>query len=122
MKKLLLFALTITMLTASTFADEAKFRHAVFFKFKEDATEAQVKVIETAFIALAGKIDTITDFEWGTSESIEGLNDEFTHCFFVTFKDKAGLEAYIPHPDHKKFVELSKPSLDKVFVFDYTAH
>ncbi|MGY8640759.1 MAG: Dabb family protein [Verrucomicrobiales bacterium] len=122
MKKPLLFALTITMLTASTFAGEAKFRHAVFFKFKEDATEAQVKVIETAFIALAGKIDTITDFEWGTSESIEGLNDEFTHCFFVTFKDKSGLEAYIPHPDHKKFVELLKPSLDKVFVFDYTAH
>ena len=101
-------------------AEDGVFRHVVCFKFKDGTPEAEVAEIESAFAALKGKIDTIADFEWGTSENIEPLNDEFTHCFVVTFKDKAGLEVYLPHPDHKEFVSLLKPKLDKVFVFDYT--
>lgn len=96
------------------------FRHAVFFKFKEGTTDEEISEIEQAFVGLKRKISTIVDFEWGTSESVEGLNDDFSHCFFVTFKDKAGLEFYIPHPDHVAFVELLKPKLEKPFVFDYT--
>lgn len=91
------------------------------FKFKPDASAGQVKEIEKAFAALPAKIDTITSYEWGTSESVEGLNDGFTHCFLVTFKDKAGLEDYIPHEAHKAFVAKLKPILEKALVFDYTA-
>jgi hypothetical protein len=72
------------------------------------------------FLLLKEKIGTIVSIEWGTSESVEGLNDDFTHCFLVSFKNKAGLETYIPHPAHKAFVEILKPKLEKVFVFDYT--
>ncbi|HBJ87677.1 MAG TPA: stress responsive alpha-beta barrel domain protein, partial [Verrucomicrobiales bacterium] len=50
-----------------------------------------------------------------------GLNDGFTHCFFVTFADKAGLEAYLPHAAHQEFVSKLKPQLDKVCVLDYVA-
>lgn len=101
---------------------EAGIRHAVFFKFKDGTTEAETKEIIDAFVALKDKIDGITAFEWGPSESVEGLNDEFTHCFLATFKDKAALEAYLPHAAHQEFVALLKPRLDKVFVFDYTPH
>ena len=125
MKFLTILTLTFAVALAGSIAtaDETKgaFRHVVCFKFKDGTSDAEVKEIETAFAALKGKIDTISDFEWGTSENIEPLNDEFTHCFLVSFKDKKGLETYLPHPDHKKFVELLKPKLDKVFVFDYTA-
>ncbi|RYD64602.1 MAG: Dabb family protein, partial [Verrucomicrobiaceae bacterium] len=55
------------------------------------------------------------------SESVEKLNDGFTHCFLVTFKDKAGLEAYLPAEAHKEFGKKLKPLLEKAFVFDYTA-
>jgi DNA polymerase III alpha subunit (gram-positive type) len=72
-------------------------------------------------LALAKKIDTVKAFEWGTNVSPEGKDDGFTHCFFVTFKDKAGLEVYLPHPDHKAFGALLRPILDKVLVIDYTA-
>lgn len=96
------------------------FRHIVLFKFKEDASAEKVKEIETAFAALPEKIDSIIEFEWGPSESLEGKNDGFTHCFLVSFKDKAGLEAYVPHPAHQAFVALLKPSLEKALVFDYT--
>ena len=100
--------------------DESKFRHAVFFKFKDTATDNDIQGIIDEFLLLKNKIEGIKAIEWGFSESVEGLNDEFTHCFFLTFSDKAALEAYVPHPDHKAFVSILKPHLDKVFVFDYT--
>ena len=97
------------------------YRHVVCFKFKEEAKPAQIAEIEKAFAALEGKIDTITDLEWGTNVSPENHAQGYTHCFIVTFADKAGLEVYIPHPDHKKFVEQLLPILDKVFVIDFVA-
>jgi hypothetical protein len=102
-------------------AADAPFRHVVCFKFKDGTLAAEIAEIEKAFGALKDQIDTIVAYEWGTSENIEPLNDGFTHCFLVTFKDKKGLEAYLPHPAHEAFVALLKPKLDKVFVFDYTA-
>ena len=98
-----------------------RLRHVVLFKFKDGAAEADVRAIENAFRALAGKISSIREFEWGTNNSPEGLAQGFTHCFFVTFATAEARDAYLPHPDHKAFVELLKPSLDKVLVIDYWA-
>lgn len=98
-----------------------EFRHIVMFKFKPEASPAQIEAVEKAFGELPGKIDTITAFEWGRSESVEGKNDGFSHTFFLTFKDRAGLEAYIPHPAHLEFKAILAPILEKALVFDYTA-
>ena len=97
------------------------YRHVVCFKFKDDASKEQIAAIEKAFAELPSKIDTITGYEWGTNVSPEGLADGFTHCFVVTFADKKGLEAYIPHAAHRAFVSKLKPILDKVFVIDFVA-
>lgn len=97
------------------------YRHVVCFKFKDDASKAQVASIEKAFGDLSKKIDTISDYEWGTNVSPENHAQGFTHCFIVSFKDKSGLEAYLPHKDHKAFVEKLLPILDKVFVIDFVA-
>lgn len=106
---------------ASKKANLGKLRHVVLFKFKDDAPREEVKKIEDAFRALPSKIPEVVDFEWGTNNSPEGLADGFTHCFFVTFNDEKGREAYLPHPAHTAFVGLLKPYLDKVLVIDYTA-
>ena len=98
---------------------EKELKHCVFFKFKDDATAEQVKAIEDAFAALPEKIDTIKAFEWGINNSPEGKDEGFTHCFVVTFDSEEGRKAYLPHEDHEKFVELLKPSLDKVRVLDF---
>ena len=98
---------------------EAAYRHVVLFKFKDGVPEEKVHAIVQSFGELKDKISAVQEYEWGTNVSPEGLNDGFTHCFFVTFEDKAGLDAYLPHPAHKKFVELLKPQLDKVLVVDY---
>jgi hypothetical protein len=114
--------LLVAMLALSSAAlAEGEYRHFVFFKFKPDTPEKEVTRIESEFAALPSKIDTITGFEWGTNVSPENKAKGFTHGFTVTFKDKAGLETYIPHPAHEKFVEGLVPHLDDVFVFDYVA-
>ena len=115
-----IFALLMSSTTA-TAADTGVYRHVVLFKFQDSATPEQIRAVEAAFRALPTKIDTITGFEWGTNVSPEGKADGFTHCFFVTFKDKAGLEIYIPHPAHKEFGGILRPILDKVVVVDYVA-
>lgn len=122
MKTIIAFLFTVlTLMTTAAPAADAPYRHVVFFKFKDSATAEQVQGIEKAFIELAGKIETVKGFEWGTNVSPEGLNDGFTHCFLVTFKDKAGLEVYLPHAAHQEFVGTLKPLLDKVCVLDYVA-
>jgi lysophospholipase L1-like esterase len=96
-----------------------RLRHVVLFKFKEGTTKEQVKEVTDAFAELPKKIDVIEDFEWGTDNSPEMLSQGFTHCFLVTFRDEKGRETYLPHAEHKKFVELALPRIEKVLVVDY---
>ena len=115
-------AITTAMSSTASAADQTGvYRHVVLFKFKDTATPDQVKQVEDAFRDLPSKIDTITGYEWGTNVSPEGKNDGFTHCFFLTFKDKDGLDVYLPHPAHKAFGAQLRPILDKVCVVDYVA-
>jgi len=96
-------------------------RHVVIFKFKEASPAPEVQKVVDGFRGLQSKIPQIASFEYGTNNSPEGLNDGFTHCFLVTFKNEKDREAYLPHPAHKAFVELLKPHLDKAMVIDYWA-
>lgn len=99
-----------------------RFRHVVLFKFKEGTTPEQIARVESEFRKLPTLIDTIVDFEWGTSQTVETeLAQGYTHCFLVTFRDKAGLQTYLPHPAHTAFVDLVKPLVDQVHVFDYVS-
>jgi hypothetical protein len=96
-------------------------RHVVLFKFKETATPEQVKAIEAKFSALKGQIPAIVDLEWGTNMSPENRAEGFTHCFFLTFRDAAARDSYLPHPAHKEFGAQLRPHLDKVLVIDYVS-
>ena len=96
-------------------------RHVVLFKFKDSAAPADVQQIEEAFRALPAQIDVIQEFEWGTDVSVDGKAEGYTHCFFVTFADAAGRDAYLPHPAHQAFGQVLRPHVDKVLVFDYWA-
>ena len=96
-------------------------RHVVLFKFKDSATAEQVKVVEEKFRGLKSRIPEIIDFEWGTNVSPEKHAQGFTHCFFLTFKDAAARDAYLPHPAHKEFGASLGPVLDKVLVVDYVS-
>lgn len=101
--------------------DDKLLRHVVMFKFKDGSSRADVKKVEDAFAGLAQKISLIKDFEWGTNNSPENLNQGLTHCFLVTFNSEKDRDAYLVHPEHKTFVEVLKPHLDKATVLDYWA-
>ncbi|MBL7769100.1 MAG: Dabb family protein [Flavipsychrobacter sp.] len=94
-------------------------RHVVLFSFKPGSSAADIKKVEDAFRALPSKIPEIKGFEWGLNNSPEGLNQGFTHCFFLTFDSEKGREIYLPHPAHKAFGSVLKPHLEKVLVVDY---
>jgi hypothetical protein len=123
MKSLLAAICILSAFLMSTFAQAADgpYRHVVLFKFKDSASKEQIQKVEEQFVALKSKIDTVVSLEWGTNVSPENHAEGFTHCFFVTFKDKSGVETYLPHPAHKAFVEILHPILDKVIVVDYVA-
>lgn len=106
-------------MTTPELKEEKTLRHVVLFKFKEDTSTEALQKIETAFSALPNKIPEIIDFEWGTNNSPEGLDKGFTHCFFVSFRNEEGREIYLPHPEHKAFVEIASPHIEDVLVLDY---
>lgn len=117
-----IFAFAAVIVNEASRAEEPakpKLRHVVFFKFKADTTPEKLKEITDAFAELPKKIDAIRDFEWGTDVSVEKLSKGFTHCFFVTFDDEKGRDAYLPHPAHTAFVDVVKPHLEDVCVVDY---
>ncbi len=94
-------------------------RHIVLFSWKEDTPQEKITEIETAFRDLKNKISLIKDFEWGIDESPEGLSHGFTHCFVVTFASREDRDSYLPHPEHRKFVELAQPFLEDSLVVDF---
>lgn len=119
-----LFIVVLAGFTANTLAaandsPAQVLRHVVLFQFKDTATPADIRAVETAFCRLPDATGLILDFEWGTNVGVENLDQGFTHCFFVTFKGEAEREAYLPHPAHKEFGEILRPHLEKVLVLDY---
>ncbi len=98
-----------------------RLRHVVLLHFRDDASDADIQRVVDAFCALPQQIDLIQDFEWGINNSLEGINDGFTHCFLLTFASEADRDAYLPHPAHRAFGKVLGPVKERVLVVDYWA-
>lgn len=96
-------------------------RHVVVFRYRDDATEAQVQQVTDALRALKDKIPGILAFEHGTNHSPEGKDQGFDHVYLITFENAAARDAYLPHPDHAAFGRTlgEVGILEDVFVVDY---
>lgn len=114
-------ALCAALALPATAAQKSQVRHVVVFKFKADATPAQIAQVTDALRALKDKIPGIVSFEHGVNNSPEKKNLGFTHAFLITFEDVKARDAYLPHPEHKKFGGLlaSLGVMEDVFVVDY---
>jgi hypothetical protein len=123
--KLVMSALLLAgaVLVAFSVKENAQVKHIVIFKYKASATPGQIAEATEAFKNLKNKIPGIVSFEYGTNISPEGKNKGFTHVYFLTFKDEAARDKYLPHPDHNKFGELltKLDVVEDVFVIDYKA-
>ncbi len=120
---LALVLLSVPLVPMSLYAQTSKqpVRHVVVFKYKPEATADQIKQVTEAFRALRGKIPGMTAFEDGVNNSPEGKNQGFTHVYTMTFESLAARDAYLPHPEHKKFGELlgTLGIVADAFVVDY---
>lgn len=96
-------------------------RHVVLVKFKDTATPDDIKKVEDAFRALREKIPVVESLEWGTNVSPEKMNQGFTHCFFLTFRNEKDRDVYLKHPEHKAFGGVLGPHRDKVLVVDFVS-
>ena len=105
----------------SSAENEKMLRHVVLVKFKESSSKEEVLKVVDGFRGLPGKISEVAAFEYGTNNSPEGLASGFTHCFQYTFKTEKDRDTYLPHADHKAFVDGALPHIEKVLVVDYWA-
>lgn len=114
--------LLIAALASTAHAEENPVRHIVAFKYIDEATDAQIQQVTDAFRALQHKIPGVVSFEHGVNNSPEGLNKGFKHVYVVTFEDEQARDAYLPHPEHKKFGALLEELgiLEDAFVIDYS--
>ncbi len=127
MKSILILVLSISFIlsafcVSSVAVEKSKVRHMVIFKYKQNASQEKIQQVTNAFRALKTKIPGILSFEQGVNNSPEGKNLGFTHVYLLTFVDQKARDAYLPHPEHKKFGQLlgSLGIMEDVFVVDFT--
>ena len=94
-------------------------RHMVNLKFKEDATETQIKEGVTAFLNLKNEIPEIAAIEGGINDSTEGNSKGLTHCFTITFNNEHAREIYLFHKAHLDLVSKIGPIIGDALVLDY---
>ena len=94
-------------------------RHFGVFQFKEGITEKQIEECFAEKRAMVGIIPGLLSMENGPYKSDEGLSDGYTHGFIMTFDSSESRDAYLPHPEHMKRVELVQPKLERLVVFDF---
>jgi hypothetical protein len=92
--------------------------HVVLFKLKPEATEEQKHAMVEALRGLKGQIEGIMDLTCGRNFSERSQGSEIG--LVVRFRDRAALDAYIPHPIHRGVVErFINPIRQDVIVADY---
>jgi len=95
-------------------------RHLVLFNLS-GADEALRTNIITRFVALRSLVRGMDEFEKGIITNLHHSEPgHLSHAFLATFSGKKARDAYLPHPEHDKFVSMVSKVLDKATtVFDY---
>jgi len=92
--------------------------HIVLFKIKTDASEDKKRAMLYALLDLKDRVPGILHASAGVNFSARAQG--YTHGFVVRFKDRAALDAYLPHPAHVAVVETHvKPLSEGVLALDY---
>ena len=94
-------------------------QHIALFCFKSGTAGDFIRQMTDELRSLAQSIPGITGFSVGENNSPEGLAEQLTHGFVMTFKDRAARDAYLAHPEHQKFITFALPQIQRVVVFDY---
>jgi hypothetical protein len=103
---------------------QAPYAHVVVFRMKKDAPRDAVEKAITDCHELLSKIPSVRMVRAGRPAE-KGTPDvpkmEYDFALLILVDDAAGLESYLKHPLHLKYVEKHGPSFDmaKLQVFDF---
>jgi Stress responsive A/B Barrel Domain len=120
MKRILATVTAILALTVTARADETGIGHMVFFELKDKSAESKKKLVDACYKYLKNH-DGVVYFSAGpraedTKEAVSAT--DWDVALHIVFKDKASLDKYAPHPDHKKFIDENKANWKGVKVYD----
>jgi hypothetical protein len=96
--------------------------HMVFFTFKSEVSDIDIKAQIEDGQQLLGRIETVRRLETGLRD--EAMQREVSVTDFqvgltVIFDDKAGYQVYADHPQHTEYVNRNKGKWEKIAVYDY---
>jgi hypothetical protein len=94
-------------------------RHILLIQFIDNVTPQQIEEVQALFAGIPDKVEGVVATEWGTNDSPEDKNKNFTHAVLMTFADEAGRLNYLPHPEHDALRAVFKPLVKDVIVLDY---
>jgi hypothetical protein len=77
-------------------------KHIVCFKFKPEASPAQVEGCLQALNALPAQIPFIRN--WSVGKNISPRDTTYEYALHCDFADRAELEQYLAHPAHERVV------------------
>jgi hypothetical protein len=94
-------------------------RHVLLLAPKAGASAADIEACRLAITALVGKIPGLLDCRWGENFAPAERRDGFSHGFSMDFTDRAALDAYGPHPEHKPAAKQVRAMFERIVVFDF---
>ena len=97
----------------------SKIKHIAFLKFKDGVSSEQIDQVFNDLLDISETIPGVEDYVAGPNASPEGQNQGYTHAFVMTFTDAAARDAYLPHPDHERFMATALPLVETVAVVDF---
>jgi len=119
--KSLLATLTVALaLSVTARADESAIGHMVFFELKDKSAESKKKLVDACYKYLKNH-DGVLYFSAGprAEDAKEPVSaTDWDVALHIIFKDKASLDKYAPHADHKKFIEENRANWKGVKVYD----
>jgi hypothetical protein len=93
-------------------------RHVALFRWKADATAADVSRVEAALRDLPGKIPCIQSYRFGRDLGLQEGNADF--ALVADFADEDGLKTYSDHPEHQTVLrELIRPIMERRDAIQY---
>ena len=97
-------------------------RHVLIGRFRPGTTDELIQAFIRAFRELSRNIEGILSFEYGLNNSTEGLSHGLTHVITLTFTNIQARDAYLPHPEHLKFIEWNRQLdiVEDLLVIDYS--
>ena len=91
----------------------------VCFKFKEDATETDIKSHMDDFKSMKEKIPQVLSYSAGkTIPGDFGKSPEYDVMHYMTFENKKSVDEYSEHEVHQTFIQRNKEIWENVLVIN----